>query len=251
MTKVFVHGNPETDAIWEPLFAELTRLGIDDIVALSPPGFGSPTPDAWGATPEDYVAWLADAVGGIDNPVDIIGHDWGAGHVFGLLARHAGLVRSWAADCAGLLHPDYVWHEAAQGWQTPDVGEEMIAAMSAVSVEDRTAAFLDLGMTESIAPRVAAACDDEMGRCILALYRGAKQPKLAQLGQALANLPLPPGLILDATDDPYVGSHLVDTVAAQLRAERAVLAGQGHWWMMSDPATAATALVAFWADLDN
>ena len=36
------------------------------------------------------------------------------------------LVRSWATDCAGLAHPDYVWHDMAQAWQTPEVGEAAI-----------------------------------------------------------------------------------------------------------------------------
>jgi pimeloyl-ACP methyl ester carboxylesterase len=39
--KVFVHGNPECDAIWDPLRATLADRGIDDVVALSPPGFGA------------------------------------------------------------------------------------------------------------------------------------------------------------------------------------------------------------------
>ena len=42
---VLVHGNPETAAIWDPLIAE---LGRDDVVALSPPGFGAPVPDGFG-----------------------------------------------------------------------------------------------------------------------------------------------------------------------------------------------------------
>ena len=52
---VLVHGNPETAAIWDPLRAE---LGRDDVVALSPPGFGAPVPDGFGATSDDYLAWL-------------------------------------------------------------------------------------------------------------------------------------------------------------------------------------------------
>ncbi len=42
MTVVLVHGNPETDAIWGPL---VDALGRDDVVRLSPPGFGAPLPD--------------------------------------------------------------------------------------------------------------------------------------------------------------------------------------------------------------
>ncbi len=53
---VFVHGNPETAAIWGPLLAELRH---PDAVTLSPPGFGAPVPDGFGATADEYAAWLA------------------------------------------------------------------------------------------------------------------------------------------------------------------------------------------------
>jgi len=56
MTVVLVHGNPETDVVWEPLIG---ALGRDDIVTLSPPGFGAPLPEGFGATYDEYVSWLA------------------------------------------------------------------------------------------------------------------------------------------------------------------------------------------------
>ena len=42
MTVVFVHGVPEAPAIWDEMFAHMRR---DDLVRLSPPGFGAPVPD--------------------------------------------------------------------------------------------------------------------------------------------------------------------------------------------------------------
>ncbi len=48
---VFVHGNPETAAIWGPLLAELQH---PDTVTLSPPGFGAPAPDSFGATAQRF-----------------------------------------------------------------------------------------------------------------------------------------------------------------------------------------------------
>jgi pimeloyl-ACP methyl ester carboxylesterase len=51
MTMVFVYGNPESEALWGPLLAE---LGRDDVLRLSPPGFGSPVPDGFGATVPEY-----------------------------------------------------------------------------------------------------------------------------------------------------------------------------------------------------
>ncbi len=252
MTKVFVHGNPETAAIWGPLTAALNERGLDgEIVALSPPGFGAPSPDGWDPTPSAYVDWLAGELAAIDGPIDLVGHDWGAGHVFGLLAAETDLVRSWAADCAGLLHPDYVWHDMAQVWQTPEAGEEAVGAMAAMSTDDRRAAYEGIGLPTDIAASMAEAFDDEMGRCILGLYRAAAQPALADLGRRIGAVALPPGLVIDATDDPYVASELGATMADRLEAERLRLDGQGHWWMTQDPGPAADGLLAFWSGLGS
>ena len=249
MTKVFVHGNPETDAVWLPLVESLDHHDVDDVVLLSAPGFGAPTPAGWDPTPGNYVAWLADEVRSIDGPVDIVGHDWGAGHVFGLLATEPGLVRSWAADCVGLLHPDYVWHDMAQVWQTEGAGEEAVAAMVAVSAQDRTAAYEGLGLPNRVAAPMAAGCDEEMGRCILGLYRGAAQPVLADLGRRVAAASLPTGLVIDATADPYVPSELARRMIEPLGAAHLRLEGNGHWWMAEDPDSAAAGLVDFWNGL--
>jgi pimeloyl-ACP methyl ester carboxylesterase len=54
MTKAFLHGNPETGTLWSVLFGELRNKGINDLVALSPPGFGAPLPDGFKATRLGY-----------------------------------------------------------------------------------------------------------------------------------------------------------------------------------------------------
>ena len=70
MSVVLVHGNPETSAVWDPLRAALDR---DDVTCLSPPGFGAPVPDGWGATAEDYRDWLIAELEAIGSPVDLVG----------------------------------------------------------------------------------------------------------------------------------------------------------------------------------
>ena len=249
MPRVFVHGNPETAAIWGPLTEALSTHGVDDVVAVSPPGFGAPVPDGFDATPGGYVAWLADELREMDGPVDLVGHDWGAGHVFGLLAAEPGLIRSWAADCGGLMHPNYEWHDAAQAWQTPGVGEEAIQGMLGLPTADLAGAYEGLGMTPEIAQSLAEAANDEMATCVLTLYRAAKQPALKELSAVLAEADLPPGLILDATADAYVGTELVPEVVSTLGTQHVQLIDQGHWWMVSDPEPAAAALASFWASL--
>jgi len=170
MPIVLVHGNPETDAIWDEL---RMHLGRNDVVPLSPPGFGSPVPDGFGATSDAYVSWLAAELEAIAGPIDLVGHDWGGGHVLRLVAARPDLVRSWATDIAGCFDPDYVWHQFAQVWQTPGAGEAAIAQMVATPTAQRAQQFEGLGMSKAVAARVAAASGEAMGRCILALYRSA------------------------------------------------------------------------------
>ena len=136
MTTVLIHGNPATDAIWTDLVCELTDRSVTDLVLLSPPGFGASIPDGWGATQLESRDWLIaeleDLTSG-GNPVDLVGHDWGAGHVFGVLAARPDLVHSWACACTGLVHPDYQWHDLAPLCQTPHVRQQALDGKGDVS----------------------------------------------------------------------------------------------------------------------
>ncbi|MCP3992039.1 MAG: alpha/beta hydrolase [Actinomycetia bacterium] len=245
MPAVFVHGNPETAAIWGPLLAE---LGRDDVVALSPPGFGAPARDGWEATRADYVTWLVTELESIDGPIDLVGHDWGGGHVMEVAMQRPDLLRSWSIDVAGIFHPDYVWHDMAQLWQAPDVGEATVKAMIEGPLAERIANYENLGMPTDVATELASAIDETMGRCILALYRDAAQPALSE---AAANLPAAaarPGLVVVATEDHYVGNEAMARASAEAAgATVSVLEGVGHWWMLQDPATGAATLEAFWS----
>lgn len=244
---VFVHGNPETAAIWGPMLAELRH---PDAVTLSPPGFGAPVPDGFGATADEYAGWLASQLEEQESPVDLVGHDWGAGHVMRIAMERPDLIRSWAMDIAGCFAPDYVWHDLAQIWQTPEAGEESVAGMASLPLADRATMFESLGMTPDIARAVAEANDDTMGRCILSLYRSAAQPAMARLGDSLGAAAARPGLVIIPTEDEYTGGETrARWAAGQAKAEVAVLQGLGHWWMIQDPAAGAAALQEFWSSL--
>ena len=248
MVKVFVHGNPETSAIWQPLARELADKGVSDVVLLSPPGFGAPAPSAWTATQHEYTSWLIDELERIGERVDIVGHDWGAGHVFGVLAEEPGLVRTWASDCAGLMHPDYVWHDAAQAWQTPEVGEQAIAGMLSLDEDSFAAVFSSMGMRDGIARAVRRGLDDGTARCVLALYRSAAQPAMGELGRRFAASRPANGLVIIAENDHYAGSaRMHEEVAESVGARVLHVAGAGHWWMIEEPAVAARALIEHWA----
>jgi pimeloyl-ACP methyl ester carboxylesterase len=247
MTVVLVHGNPETDAIWGPL---IDALGRDDVVRLSPPGFGAPLPDDFGATYLDYRDWLENELASFNDPVDLVGHDWGGGHVVNVVMHRPELVRTWASDVVGLFDPDYVWHDLAQVWQTPDEGEKLVDELLGGTVQDRAERMATFGIPLDIATTIAPAQGPAMGRAILSLYRSANQPAMAEVGRALENAAVRPGLSLLATEDPYIGSDVTRRRAAHRAGARTeVLEGLGHWWMLQDPARGADALTRFWETL--
>jgi pimeloyl-ACP methyl ester carboxylesterase len=248
VTVVLVHGNPETDAVWGPL---VEALGRTDVVRLSPPGFGAPLPSGFSATYLAYRDWLIDELQGIDGVVDLVGHDWGGCHVVNAVTHRPELVRSWASDTVGLFDPEYVWHDIAQVFQTPEAGEQVVETMIAGSLEGRTQQLADFGIPADIAASFAAAANSEMGEAILRLYRSAAQPAMADAGRTLENAASSPGLSLLATEDPYVGSDEIRRRAAdRAGAWTEVLDGLGHWWMLEDPAVGAAALTRFWESLD-
>jgi pimeloyl-ACP methyl ester carboxylesterase len=243
MPVVLVHGNPETDAIWDDLRRHLEGY---DVIALSPPGYGAPVPDGFGATSDEYVAWLEAELEAIQSPIDLVGHDWGGGHVLRLVAARPELVRSWATDIAGCFDPEYVWHERAQVWQTPGAGEAAVAQQIAAPIDQRAAFYERLGMSRDASRSCAAAFDEDMGRCILSLYRSAAQPRMAEWGANLTRASTRPGLVIIPSEDHFTGGEvLARRTADRAGAQVEVLSGLGHWWMCESPERGAAVLRTF------
>jgi pimeloyl-ACP methyl ester carboxylesterase len=226
---VFVHGNPEVDAIWTPV---LDLLHVSDVVRLSPPGFGSPIPDGFGPSVQEYRAWLIDAVTDIGAPVDIVGHDIGGSTTVTAVMERPDLFRSWVSDSVGVFDPDYVWHHMATAWQTPGVGERAIKEWTAGSHDARLA----------LSPTLA--------RAVLGFYRSAAQPVMADLGRNLDRAAQVPGLAIVAADDHFVGTtEMRERAAKRAGAAVAHIDHSGHRWMLDQPGATAEALERFWATL--
>lgn len=248
MTVVLVHGNPETAAVWDLL---VPLLEPSPVVLLSPPGFGAPVPEGFGATMPEYRDWLIGEIEALDaGPVDLVGHDWGGGHVLNVAMARPDLLRSWVSDIVGVFDPEYVWHDLAQVWQQPGVGEQAVAQMAAAPVAARAANLADRGMAPAVADRVAAGFDEAMAQSILRLYRSAAQPTLADAGRDLEKAAQRPGLAIMPSEDFRVGTEEQrHRAAARAGARAEVLDGLGHWWMAEDPKRGAEALNRFWASL--
>jgi len=247
MPAVLVHGNPETPVIWGPLIAHLQRR---DIITPQLPGFGIATPDGWGATKEEYTDWLIGELEAIGEPVDLVGHDWGGGFAARVAMTRPDLLRSWVIDVAGLFHPEYTWHDFAVIWQTPDAGEQFFRDSMAAPREARIELFISLGITPDVAPALVDAGDDEMGRCVLALYRSAAQPAMVEWGRDAAAAAARPGLALINTEDPFIKDRRFgEEMGRQMGATIEVMQGHGHWWMLQDPGHGAEVLERFWATI--
>lgn len=247
MTVVLLHGNPETPAVWDPLIGELAR---EDVVAPALPGFGCPTPDGWGASMDEYAGWLVAELERIvseSGPVDIVGHDWGGTLTMRAVSQRPDLFRSWACDVLGAFHERFEWHDLARMWQTPGAGEEYFSGFLGAPMADRIALYESLGIPRATAEPMLAVTDERMTECVLRLYRSAVQPAVSEWGAELGPAAGLPGLAIRAPEDAFAGDEdLSGEVAERLGASVAVLEGQGHWWMLGDPAGAAAAIEEFW-----
>ena len=237
---VFVHGVPETHMIWNTLRANLNAPSI----ALSMPGFGCPRPPGFAATKDEYVDWLVGELERIDEPIDLVGHDWGAGLTYRVATAYGDRLRSWTADIANIMHPDYVWHDFARIWQTPVDGEAFFAAQRKLSPRERGARFEMLGVPPEDAEAMAAASDDVMDACILDLYRSATPNVFAHWGSSFKPT-LAPGMVLCPSEDPFDNESKSRNIASMLGARHQIIDGLGHWWPMQGPERCANIVDGF------
>ena len=249
MPAVLLHGVPETPVVWGPLVRELKRT---DVITLQLPGFGVPAPAGFGATKEEYIEWLISELETIGEPVDFVGHDWGGGFINRVACVRPDLLRSWVSDTAGLIHPDYVWHDIAQVWQTPEAGEQYFVDVLAQPAETIAMLYASVGMIGDVGAQLARESNEEMGRCILSLYRSAAQPAMVEWGRDAERAAARPGMALVNLDDPYLRDpEFGKEMGRRMGARVEVVHDMGHWWMLQDPARGAAVLEDFWTSLDN
>jgi pimeloyl-ACP methyl ester carboxylesterase len=241
--KVFLHGVPETAAIWDGV-----RAAIDEpSFAFSLPGFGSDRPAGFTATKDAYVDWVVQGIDRIGEPVDLVGHDWGAGITYRIATAFPDRLRSWVADVGNIAHPDYDWHDFAKTWQTPGDGEAAVRAQAEMTAEEGGPLFEAMGVPAHHAREMAGAVDQTMGDCILALYRSATPNPHADWGPWSPTTV--PGMVLHPSDDPFGDERLAREVADQLGARFEPLPDVGHFWPYQAPEEAVDVLQRFWSSL--
>ena len=241
MPAVFVHGVPDTAGLWDPVIAALDRV---DVVAVRLPGFAAPTPADWDATKESYAGWLESELVAIGEPVDLVGHDWGAILVQRVASTRPELVRTIACG-SGPLDAAYEWHTMAQLWQSPEVGEEIMTGMLGLAPEDLAAGFAAGGAPPALATLQASWVDERMTACILGLYRSAVTVG-AEWESAITAMARRPAVVFHGAEDPYVGTDVAERIARRLSAELVVFADCRHWWPWERATETAAALTRLW-----
>jgi pimeloyl-ACP methyl ester carboxylesterase len=236
MPAVLVHGVPDTKQLWDGVRSHLRRT---DIITPALPGFASPVPAGFGGTKEAYVDWLISEVENVGEPVDLVGHDWGSLLVQRVVSLRPDLIRTWAAGGAA-VDRDYVWHDMAQMWQTPEVGEQVMDAMDA----DALAVGLADQLGAEQAAIMASNVDATMKEYILRLYRSAASG-FGDWHDAVDAIDRP-GLVLWGADDQYVTAEFADRLAQRTNARLESFVGAGHWWPVTRASEVATALEALW-----
>lgn len=246
--KLFLHGVPDSPAIWGPLLAALD-LGDTPVVVPALPGFTVPLPVGFPATKEAYADWAIDQVAALfaqHGPIDIVGHDWGALIAQRVAMLRPDLLRSWAVSNA-VIDPDYRGHRVARIWNTPILGEIFMALSKPAALAKGLA---EQGMPADIADEEAVQwANRDKRRAILKLYRSAKGLSFEHdwardIGRLPAN-----GALIWGAGDPYVELSVAERFARRTGTPLTVIDGAGHWAIAERPADVAAALHGFWATL--
>ena len=242
--KLFIHGVPDTPALWEPV---VSHLALPEGVAHAPamPGFGIPVPYCFDCTKETYLDWLlrhAIQLYNTSGPIDIIGHDWGALLASRAIGIRPDLFATWTISNAA-PHPDYKWHRMARMWQTPIIGEliQMLTRSDALAK-----ALEEQGLPADLARHEAAAFDPVMKKAILKLYRSAKKAG-TEWSTGFDTLAVP-GLVFWGEQDPYVPLWVGEAFAKQTGATLKVFPDAAHWSVVQKSEDLAACLKTLWSE---
>lgn len=244
--KLLIHGVPDSPAIWRPVVTALGE-GAGRVHTPNLPGFARKAPEGFTATKDEYAAWL---IGEIEvlhaqgGPIDIVGHDWGALLTLRAACLRPDLIRTWTVSNA-VIDPDYRGHTIARLWNTPLVGEIMVAL---VREKPLRKALIEAGLPEDVAADEAAQWGaGHIRKNVLRLYRSANGLRFSgPWVDDLANLPAK-GLVIWGENDPYVDLSVAKRFCDARGVPLQVIEGAGHWAIAERGEEVAALLAAHWA----
>lgn len=240
---VFVHGVPDTPALWRPLIAEL-GLQASAFSAPALPGFGRAIPKGFSRSKDGYVAWLIGELENSGGPVDLVGHDWGALLVLRAASLRPDLVSSWCVTNA-VIDAGYKGHRTARAWATPLLGELTMLAMRDKSRLEQ--GLISGGMPASLAKEEVEHVDKTMRQSILKLYRSADGLRFR--GDWIDDLVKLPsrGQLFWGETDPFVDLSVAERFSRDRNVPVHIARGAGHWACHERADMLATVLNSHWS----
>jgi haloalkane dehalogenase len=242
---LFLHGNPDTSELWEPVIARL--CGEMRCIAPDLPGFGgSGVPHAFDCSLDGLARWVDGfaATAGLHGQLDLVVHDIGGFFGLAWAIRHPHRVRRIVITNT-IFQADYRWHFWARVWRTPLLGELSMLLLSVPlagpalfrSAIRAGGPLLERGQVERMRERFRA----RTRRMVLRLYRATDPENFAGWeDQLLAVTRDSPTIVLWGDSDPYIPRRLAERFgAAQVRHLAA-----GHWVPTEAPDEVAAAIAA-------
>ena len=239
---LFFHGNPDSSHIWEPIAAALAsthRCIVPDL-----PGFGRSTAPPQFDFTLDGLASFAEALYlelGLQEPVHLVGHDFGGIIAAAWMASHPERVRTFTV-CNAAFSAAYQWHYWARIWRAPLVGELSMLTMNRLvfGLELRRGSRK---LSHEQIDSTYALLTPSVKATVLKLYRAVRQSSFAgweeRYGHAAKKIPV---LVLWGEDDPYIPSAFAETFGAQRVVK---VPGAGHWLPAVEPTRVSEELLSF------
>ena len=225
---LYVHGVPNTAALWRPFLARTGGLAPDL------PGFGeSAKPAAFDYSIGGLSDWLRAFLA--ERRVDrysLVAHDWGALAL--AQAQPDRLEKLVLMDAVPLL-PGYEWHTLARQWRRPLIGE-MAMGFTFKFVTRRLLRLPDgSDFPAEELDDIWDHFDHGTQRAILRLYRSAPPRALEAAGARLGDITCP-ALVLWGEADAYLPERFAHQYAEALGgpATVEVVPGAGHWPWLGD-----------------
>ena len=243
---LFLHGSPDTGEMWLPLIA---RLG-DRVraIAIDLPGFGGSTlPDDFALTLDNSADFIRDLLAalGIDQPVVVVGTDFGAQYGLAFAVKYPKLVRGIAISNTNFFR-DYQWHFFARLYRTPLLGELLVNGTSkstmVKTLKSYAPALPDDYAEQSYAIGIGS---PSVRKTILKMYRARDSRDFVGWDDRMtALLAEKPSIVLWGDTDPFIAPSFADRFGA---AQVYHFADYSHWLPLEAPDEVAEKLVE-WLD---
>jgi pimeloyl-ACP methyl ester carboxylesterase len=241
---LFLHGNPDSADMWRGVIDRLRDSFR--CLAVDLPGFGrSGTPRDFDGSLASMSRWVDDVVRaiGIDEPLNIVGHDFGGQFAPAWAIEHPDKVRRLVISNTNFFS-DYTWHPVARLLRTPVIGEIVMALTNPTSLGSALRKDAPRLPEEHIR-QTTAIYGASAKRMALKLYRAGDPKNFTGWEDRLRELTARvPTCVLWGDKDPYASPSLADRFGAR---EVHHFAEYSHWVVAENAAGVAEKLRAFLA----